>query len=448
MPSTRLRLLSARRTAALAALLVAVGTASAAAPPDAGLATPAPLAPDFADRVVAMAASLAERGPRPAGSPGERAAERAVTEALRAAGLKVERETFTFEDFETKTSDLKLAGRTVPPVVVGFDPFRGPFEFEGEALAVKGGGKPPAEVAGRIVVTDHPLVLLMLLDEKPALVVCVGEADFAAFAAGASRTVSLRVTGERRRRESANLVATVGPEAPRSRRVLVTAHLDAWQASPGANDDGTGLGALVELARHFKAHEKRLTVPVTFVAFGAEEVGALGSRVFVHRHRADLDDLEMVLNLDTLGGAEGPWIGSKPGVEGVSGPRRESRIPAEIADEPWEALDGSWRLLHPGMVPMLVTTCYPDWLQQVVGECAKDLGLEPRQRNLVSDHRTFMQAGVPAISIQSGQHTIHSAGDTGEKLRAETIGKAGALAAAVLWKVGGRIPAPFTPPSE
>ena len=59
-----------------------------------------------------------------------------------------------------------------------------------------------------------------------------------------------------------------------------------------------------------------------------------------------------------------------------------------------------------------------------------------------------MQAGVPAISIQSGQHTIHSAGDTGEKLRAETIGKAGALAAAVLWKVGGRIPAPFTPPSE
>jgi Iap family predicted aminopeptidase len=448
MPSTRPRLLSVRRIATLAALLVVAPAAIAAGPPDGPLAAPAPLAPDFAARVVATAVSLAERGPRPAGSPGERAAERAVARALREIGLKVERETFGFDGFEMKSSDLKLAGRTVPTVVVGFDPFRGPFEFEGEALVMKGGEAPPADVAGRIVVTDHPLVLLMLLDEKPALVVCVAEADFAAFAAGASRTVSLRVTGERRRHESANLVAALGPEGPRSRRVLVTAHLDAWQASPGANDNGTGLGALVELARHFKALEERLTVPVTFVAFGAEEVGALGSRVFVDRHRAELDDLEMVLNLDTLGGADGPQIGSKPEVEGVSATRRESRIPAEIADKPWEALDGSWRLLHDGMLPLVVTTCYPGWLQEIVGESAKELGLEPKQRNLISDHRTFMQAGVPAISIQSARHTIHSTGDTGEKLQAETIGKAGALAAAVLWKVEGRSRARVTPPGE
>ncbi|MGB8385781.1 MAG: M28 family peptidase [Dermatophilaceae bacterium] len=68
---------------------------------------------------------------------------------------------------------------------------------------------------------------------------------------------------------SQNVIATPAGFDPDAPHRLVGAHLDTVPQAPGAEDNGSGVAVLVELAR--LAAAEHLSVPVVFVAFGAEE---------------------------------------------------------------------------------------------------------------------------------------------------------------------------------
>lgn len=393
---------------------------------------------DVGARVVAHASSLASRGPRPAGSQGERAAAAYVEHELRSAGLSPARESFRYDVVEIAQSRILLAGREAEALLVAFDPARSPLTAEAEAIPAQASADPPQGVAGRLVVADHPLMQLMLLDQGPSAVVTVSEENLERFIAQPSRAVSVHVDHRTRSVAGVNVIASLGPDSSPF-RILVTAHLDAYQSSPGANDNGTGLGALVELARAMRPFADQLEVPITFVAFGAEELGAVGSRAYLDRHAADLKRIAAVVNLDTLGGADGPQIGAVSGVRNVPEDRRRSQVPGDLADRAWEDTSGRWRMNHTGMLPYVASACYPAWLQAVVADAAAELQLEPRERGLMSDHCTFAQAGVPAISIQSGTHRIHSEADTVDALVPATVEAGTRLAAAIVWQIERRL---------
>lgn len=92
--------------------------------------------------------------------------------------------------------------------------------------------------------------------------------------------LSVRVQGEYR-----NVVAlpAAGDGSPLT---LVAAHYDSVPGSPGADDNASGLAAMLECARLFVETDRKL--PVGFVAFNAEEDGLLGSRDFVEHGLASL----------------------------------------------------------------------------------------------------------------------------------------------------------------
>jgi Zn-dependent M28 family amino/carboxypeptidase len=94
--------------------------------------------------------------------------------------------------------------------------------------------------------------------------------------------------------ESANLHAELGPDT--DREVLVTSHVDAHDIAEGAGDNGAGTAVLVEIARALSAREADLDARVHFVAFGAEEVGLVGSNRLADGY--DLDSVKAVLNND------------------------------------------------------------------------------------------------------------------------------------------------------
>jgi len=68
---------------------------------------------------------------------------------------------------------------------------------------------------------------------------------------------------------------------------------------PGADDNASGTAAVLELARRFS--ERPLKRSVIVLAFGAEEFGLVGSRVFVENPPFDLQKIDVVLNLDMVG---------------------------------------------------------------------------------------------------------------------------------------------------
>jgi acetylornithine deacetylase/succinyl-diaminopimelate desuccinylase-like protein len=81
----------------------------------------------------------------------------------------------------------------------------------------------------------------------------------------------------------ANLIATHEGRTRRDKILLLGAHYDSVVGSPGANDNASGVAALLEISRLFRALEPTLTVQ--FVAFVNEEppffwTGQQGSMVY------------------------------------------------------------------------------------------------------------------------------------------------------------------------
>jgi hypothetical protein len=86
--------------------------------------------------------------------------------------------------------------------------------------------------------------------------------------------------------------------------VVIGAHYDSVFGSPGANDNGSGVAALLELSRWFGARDTGRTV--RFVAFVNEEPpffrsGDMGSRHYARAARAKGEDIRAMLSLETIG---------------------------------------------------------------------------------------------------------------------------------------------------
>jgi carboxypeptidase Q len=100
--------------------------------------------------------------------------------------------------------------------------------------------------------------------------------------------------------QSANLLGEVkGSEHP-EQVVLLGAHLDSWDITPGAIDDGSGVAIVLDAARHLIAEHPKRTVRV--VLFTNEEFGLDGAAAYAHAHQAELDHHVIALELDSGAG--------------------------------------------------------------------------------------------------------------------------------------------------
>ena len=102
----------------------------------------------------------------------------------------------------------------------------------------------------------------------------------------------------------ANLEVTREGTDPAAGILIVGAHYDSVIGSPGANDNGSGVSALLEIARHFRARTPARTV--RFIAFVNEEppffkTQDMGSRAYVAMAQARGDDIRAMICLETIG---------------------------------------------------------------------------------------------------------------------------------------------------
>ncbi|HET9948953.1 MAG TPA: M20/M25/M40 family metallo-hydrolase [Longimicrobiales bacterium] len=101
-----------------------------------------------------------------------------------------------------------------------------------------------------------------------------------------------------------NVVARIPGTAPTG-AILVTAHYDSRELSPGAADDGSGVVAILEAIRALGTGEPlRNDVIVLFT--DAEELGMMGARAFADQHPW-MADVQVVLSFE-MRGAAGPSV--------------------------------------------------------------------------------------------------------------------------------------------
>jgi hypothetical protein len=100
--------------------------------------------------------------------------------------------------------------------------------------------------------------------------------------------------------------------------IVIGAHYDSVAGAPGANDNGSGVAALIELARMLKGWTPRLTYRLVF--FVNEEppyfaTAAMGSRVFADALLARGGRVAAMFSLETIG-----YYADAPGTQGYPFP--------------------------------------------------------------------------------------------------------------------------------
>lgn len=107
-----------------------------------------------------------------------------------------------------------------------------------------------------------------------------------------------------------NVVAVIQGTEAGAGTVIIGAHYDSigqpfesgTAYAPGANDNGSGVAAVLELARIMSQKQYKSTI--MFVLFSAEEVGRQGSRTFAAWLRDNNIDVVGMINVDTIGNVD------------------------------------------------------------------------------------------------------------------------------------------------
>jgi Zn-dependent M28 family amino/carboxypeptidase len=113
-------------------------------------------------------------------------------------------------------------------------------------------------------------------------------------------TARVAVSAFTENRQSKNVLAQ--SKAGRSDRVVVVgAHLDSVAEGPGIQDNGSGSGAILEIARQMSALKVKPVNKVRFAWWGAEEAGLLGSEHYVSTlSTRAVKDIAVNLNFDMI----------------------------------------------------------------------------------------------------------------------------------------------------
>jgi hypothetical protein len=80
--------------------------------------------------------------------------------------------------------------------------------------------------------------------------------------------------------------------------VLLGAHFDSWDPAQGADDNGSGVAAVLDAARILRSLNLKTKATIRFAFFSGEEQACLGSRAYLEAHKKELDHLWAALITD------------------------------------------------------------------------------------------------------------------------------------------------------
>jgi Zn-dependent M28 family amino/carboxypeptidase len=264
---------------------------------------------------------------------------------------------------------------------------------------------------------------------------------FAPVALGTAK-VTIRTAVDRHIVADRNVVALLeGSDARlKDEWVIVSAHFDhngadGTQVFNGADDNGSGVVALLEIAEAYSLAARDGHSPkrsVLFAAWNSEERGLLGAWAFTEQPPAPLPSIAAVLNMDMIGRNEEIPVG---------GGGRFAGLEVQTAESNSNALN----LMAFSRVPDITTE---------VEKANGGIGLELKKRydnnssNLLrrSDQWPFLQRGVPAMGFITGLHPdYHTQYDRPEKINYVKMEKIARLVHQVSWDIANADTRPKPP---
>jgi Zn-dependent M28 family amino/carboxypeptidase len=257
--------------------------------------------------------------------------------------------------------------------------------------------------------------------------------------------VDLRTAVDRHVVPDRNVVALLEGSDARLKNewVIVSAHYDhngadATQIFNGADDNGSGTVALVEIAEAYALAAQAGQRPkrsVLFAAWNSEERGLLGAWAYTEQPLAPLNTIAAVLNMDMIGRNEEIPVG---------GGGRFAGFDVQTA----ESNNNAVNLMGFSRVPDV--TAAVD--RANAADAASRLDVKKRydnnSSNLVrrSDQWPFLMRGVPAVGFMTGLHPdYHTQYDRPEKINYVKMEKIARLVHQASWDIANADARPKAP---
>lgn len=222
-----------------------------------------------------------------------------------------------------------------------------------------------------------------------------------------------------------NVVAILPGISDHQGAIVLSAHYDSRAGdvndgashAPGADDNASGVALLLELARLMSTRSWNQTL--IFAAFAAEEQGTFGSRHYVQDMMLDGRSFDAAINNDIVGG--------------------RPDIPQSI------------RVFSPG--PNTSTSRqFARYLQLIAEMYTPSFGVDVidglDRQGRYSDHREFINAGVPAVRLtesEEDRNAQHGSADAGDKIDFTYLRQVTQLNLAAAANMAGAPPAPQAP---
>jgi hypothetical protein len=276
-----------------------------------------------------------EIGERRAGTEGEKKAAEYIENKMKETGLQVSTQKFKFLGWEmTRRPVLRFAdsGEEIASGIMLFSGntpsggVTGELEYVGTMYMVPGFFEFPKYAVvdtdgsplGYLVVhTDGPCINFVLYGQGKlygsAPYIMIGNDTHELFRKKLESGEKVKVYMDTAGRlapdlESQNVIGTIpGSELP-DEEIIVCAHYDSQYETSGANDNASGVDAMLRVAGNLMAGPGPKKT-VRFIAFGAEEYPLYGSQYYVDtlKERGLLSRVKNVINLDMVGNGEYLW---------------------------------------------------------------------------------------------------------------------------------------------
>jgi aminopeptidase YwaD len=181
-----------------------------------------------------------------------------------------------------------------------------------------------------------------------------------------------------------NLIGRLGAQRGNS-LIILAAHFDSVQGTPGADDNASGVVVLLEAARVLA--QARLRTQVLFCAFNLEELNMVGSTYFAKKLKAAGTKIHAMVSLEMIG-----YTDPRPGSQKY--PAGLSWLYPDSGD--FIGVIGNWNSNS-------LLRAFARRMREVQGLAVETLsvpgngGLVPAVR--LSDHAPFWDLGYPALMI-------------------------------------------------
>lgn len=341
-------------------------------------------------------------------------------------GINASVDTFTYKSFKYDSSAVFHGNQRIRFSTLFINPYLKEVDIESELYILNTPLKDLKEdLSYKIVVASKSYNFFDLFKINAKAIIIVSDSLHQELQKDNNTKVILKLYGNIEEHSAYNVLGNINSFAKNTKDIIISAHWDSKVGS-GADDNASGISVMLELSRYFKQLDSN-PYNLKFIAFGAEEVGTIGSQAYLNEHSAEFGNCLLNINLDAIGGNEEimiePHLSSKEDINAFQ------KLPSTIRFCSGTDEKHRWVMISPKFYAATLFTEINQiaWIDNTIKKGSEYLNIKYRYGKSDGDHRILSLSGIPVIGINVPGNRYHILGDIPETIKKTSLENVGKL---------------------